>query len=275
MPLNGYRTTLRLGVKKGRAAYRKSKSNELLAIDTCSIADPALVALLEEPGFGKSKEVTLRVSQATGERICIVETYEGVSLPADVVVVSHDDLNHGADVFLTENVLGHDFKVSAMSFFQSRPDGAAQLAGLVNDMISPDAKGDLLDAYCGVGLFGVICGQDRSVFGVEASPSSVSDAGANYKIGDAVEASLFERWDAQKFETVIADPPRAGLKAKGVAKVIETEASEVALVSCDPASLARDAAEFAKGGYELKQVKVSDCFGQTSHVETVSLFVPR
>ncbi|MEM7272561.1 MAG: hypothetical protein AAF547_05725, partial [Actinomycetota bacterium] len=160
------------------------------------------------------------------------------------------------------------------SFFQCRPDGAMILAELAGDAVA-DAPGVLLDAYCGMGLFGALSGIGRTVIGVESNPSAVADAVYNYGPHGRVVEADFERWPAEPVGAVIADPARAGLRAAGVDKVVETGAALVALVSCDPASLARDARLLVDRGYDLDRVTVVDLFGHTSHVETVSRFVKR
>ena len=80
---------------------------------------------------------------------------------------------------------------------------------------------------------------------------------------------------AHRGATVIADPPRAGLGADGVAVVVGAEPANVVLVSCDPGSLGRDARLLEEAGYALEQVVPLDLFPQTFHVEVVSRFVPR
>ena len=101
----------------------------------------------------------------------------------------------------------------------------------------------------------------------------MKDAAYNFgPHGQVVEAD-FEHWQAEPVGAVIADPSRVGLRRRGCDRVAETGASRVALVSCDPASLARDAGLLVERGYRLDYVTVLDLFGHTSHVETVSRFV--
>ena len=152
-----------------------------------------------------------------------------------------------------------------------RCEGLAELAG---DAVA-DTEGPLLDAYCGVGLFGALAGIGRAVIGVESNPSAVADAAYNFGPHGRVIETDFERWNPEPVGVVIADPSRAGLRAAGCDRIAETGAKAVALVSCDPASLARDASLLVKHGYTLDHVTVVDLFGHTSHVETVSRFQRR
>jgi 23S rRNA (uracil1939-C5)-methyltransferase len=277
LPVDGYRTTVRAAVVDGRAAYRKRSSHDLVTVDRCTIAHPAIEELLVEGRFGSATEVVIRVGANTGERLVVADpTAAGIAvpgdLPDDVKLVGRDELAAGARPHYHENIAGLRLQISADSFFQCRPDGARILAGLAGDAVS-DVEGPLLDAYCGMGLFGALAGLGRSILGVEVNPGAVADARWNYGPHGRVVESDFERWDPEPAAVVIADPARSGLGKAGAERVAATGATRLALVSCDPASLARDASLLAGYGFELDHVTVVDLFGQTSHVETVSRFV--
>lgn len=273
MPAERYRTTVRVGVVEGVAAYRARQSHRLVLVSECLIAHPLVEEILVEGRFGAASEVTVRAGANTGDRMVIVEpTATDVSVPDDVIVVGADELESGRNPHYHEEIGGIRFQVSARSFFQCRPDGAQRLAELAGDAVA-EGEGLLLDAYCGVGLFAALAGTGRQVVGVESNPSAAGDAVINAGPHARITASRFERWQPEPVGVVIADPARAGLKKAGVANLIATGASHMALISCDPASLARDAALLAAEGYKLDEVTVVDLFGQTSHVETVSRFV--
>lgn len=146
------------------------------------------------------------------------------------------------------------------------------LAQLAGDAVA-DAEGPLLDGYCGVGLFGALAGIGRPVIGVESDPSAVADATWNLRPHGRVVGERFERWTPEPVAVAILDPSRSGLRAEACDRLAETGAELLALVSCDPASLARDAGLLAERGYVLDKVTVLDLFGHTSHIETLSRFV--
>ncbi len=271
----GYRTTVRAAVSDGKAAYRIRRSHQTVAIEQCLIAHPLVEELLVDGHFGAASEVVVRAGANTGERLVVVDPVaDGVRVPDDVLVVGRDELSAGRRPHYHEEIGGLRLQISADTFFQCRPDGALMLARLAGDAVA-DAAGAMLDAYCGMGLFGALAGIGRSVVGVESNPSAVADAVQNLgPHGRLVEAD-FERWQAEPVGVVVADPSRHGLRKRGCDRIAETGAELVALVSCDPASLARDAGLLGERGYELDHVTVVDLFGQTSHVETVSRFVRR
>lgn len=273
LPAVDYRTILRTAVVDGRAGYRKSRSHDVVAVDSCVVAHPLAEELVVEGRYGEAAEVTIKVGARTGERMVVVPAGVDVSVPDDVVVARRDELAAGREAFIHEEVGGGQrFRISADSFFQCRPDGAEALVAAARSALE-HFDGRLLDAYSGVGLFGALLSEDRPLLAVESSQSSVADARVNLAgIGDVVR-SRFERWAPVPVAAAVADPARRGLGADGVAVLVATEAMVVALVSCDPASLARDARLLIDAGYALQMVTVIDLFGQTSHVETVSRFV--
>ena len=128
----GFRTSLRVAVEGGRAALRQRRSHDLVTLDHCLVAHPLLDELVHEGRFGDAEEVVLRVGAATGERLALVTpTAAGVSLPDDVRVIGADELAAGKRAWIHEEVAGRRWRISAESFFQTRPDGAAALVDTV------------------------------------------------------------------------------------------------------------------------------------------------
>lgn len=281
LPADGYRTTVRAAVVNGKAGFRSRDSHDVVSVDTCQISHPMIERMLAESFWGSAEEVVLRVGHNTGESMAIVSPLvtgdvrvAEVNPASPTVIVGADELAGGRPPHIHETLDGVRLQISAGAFFQCRPDGATALAGAVQDVIAA-YDGVLLDAYCGVGLFGVLCGMGRSVVAVEANPAAAGDARWNLRNHGEVFETRFEQWPAQPVGVAVADPARAGLQADGVAKLVECGPAVIALVSCDPASLARDAALLDNAGYGLDRVTVVDLFGQTSHVETVSAFTRR
>ncbi|MCP3991339.1 MAG: class I SAM-dependent RNA methyltransferase [Actinomycetia bacterium] len=283
-PLTGidYRTTVRAAVSEGRAGYRAGRSHRVVTVDECGVAHPVVEEVLVEGRFGSASEVTVRAGARTGERLVLVApTAEGVMVPDDVIVVGYDEIKAGRLAAYHERIRSRSLRISASSFFQCRPDGAEALVDLVETALG-DADGPLLDAYGGVGLFGVCLAGTRSVIGVESNRWSAADAEINYGVAGGggersfvVERTKVERWRAQPVGAIVADPARTGLGKAAAERLAVTQAPVIALVSCDPASLARDSSLLAGHGYDLDWVTTLDLFAKTSHVETVSRFVRR
>jgi tRNA/tmRNA/rRNA uracil-C5-methylase (TrmA/RlmC/RlmD family) len=269
-----YRTTVRVALDGDRAAYRMSDSHSLVAPTECLVVHERLEALMLDGRFDATSgpEVVLRVSNATGERIALVDGIAGsTQVPDDVRVVSRADLANGAQVSLIERAAGRDWHVSAGSFFQAGPDVASALV-LAVDAAAGDVSGStLVDAYSGIGLFaGTVGARAESVIAVEHSGSSIVDARMNLAdIGAEIVESSVETWSGGAADIVIADPARAGLGAGGVKSLARCNASRFVLVACDTGSLGRDVGLLGEHGYQIESVQVVDAFHDTSHVETI------
>ena len=269
------RTSARLAIDADdRAGHRRQNAHDVVATDSCLAAHPRLAELIVDGRYGGATEVLLRVGVASGERAVVaVPSGRRIVVPADVVVGGH--------AVVHEEVAGAWLQVSIGSFFQPGPVAAEALvrsvAAAIGDALP--TGGRLVDAYAGVGLFGATIGMDSSarVTAIENDPTAVSDARVNL-VG--VDAVVFEgevgRWHPRPgdppVDVVIADPARSGLGKPGAAAVIGMAATRVVLVSCDPASLARDARLLVEGGYVMASVELVDSFPDTFHVETVTRF---
>ena len=271
LPTTGYRTTVRVAVVDGRAAFRKSASHDLVPVDHCLVTHPLVDELLAVGRFGGASDVVLRAGVATGERLAWLRPSTGeVRLPADVAL--------GERATIHETVLGRTFRISAPSFFQGRLDGAAAIVEAVRELCGPLAASDgvLVDAYAGVGVFAALLGQGRPSVLIELDRRAMGDARHNLS-GRAATLVRGEvaRWKPVPAELVVADPARPGLGRKAAATLAATRAQRIVLVSCDPASLGRDAKCLHELGYEHSRSVVIDLFSHTPHVEVVSSFAKR
>lgn len=281
------RTTARLSVSPtARAGHRprggKAGDGAAAAIetDTCLVVHPLLEELVVHGRYAGAGEVVLRAGVASGERLVRLDVpvrQAAVEVPDGVVVVGE---GHKGPAFVHEEVAGRWFRVSADSFFQPGPVAAAGLVAAVSDAAA-DALGPgdhLVDAYAGTGLFasvlGAACG--ARVTAVESGRSAAADARANLADLDAkVVAVEVGRWDAARggpADLVVADPARSGLGRPGVAALVAAGAPRMVVVSCDPASLARDTVLLGAAGYRLTSVALVDAFPHTFHVEAVARF---
>lgn len=276
----GFRTTLRLAVGAvGGAGFRRARSHEVVDLDRCLIAHPLLLPMVTGADFGAAAEVTLRCGAGTAERMALVDpSTAAVALPGghgDVLLVGADELRAGRRAWIHEELAGRRWRISARSFFQARPDGAEALieavVGVLGPPVSPGER--LLDAYGGVGLFAGALGTGRRTTVVERSASSVADARVNLADREAKVLRLdVERWRPAPMDVVVADPARSGLGKAAVAVLAATGARRLVLVSCDPASLGRDAALLGAAGYAWTATRLVDLFPHTPHIEAVTCF---
>jgi 23S rRNA (uracil1939-C5)-methyltransferase len=260
-----FRTTVRAAVVHGRAGFRRAHSHDSLAVDACLVAHPRLAELLIDGRFPGAEEVVLRCGARTGERLAVTTPRRaGREVPDDV----RDDHVH-------EHAAGRSWRVSAASFFQSRPDGVDALAALVADaageMASPTTA---LDLYSGVGIFaGVLAERGWSVTALEGGRAAHADARANLrKLGVHVARADVTTATLTAADLVVADPSRTGLGRAGVATIATSAPQRIVLVSCDAANLGRDAGLLRDAGYRLTSVTPVDLFPHTPHVEVVTVY---
>ncbi len=179
------------------------------------------------------------------------------------------------------SVLEREFRVSAVSFFQVNTAMAEKMVNHLLTNLTIMQSATLLDVYCGVGLFSAfLAPKCKRVIGIESSPSAYEDFAFNLDEFDNVE--LYEGLAEEVLPSlvgrianptyVIADPPRAGLEKRVVDGILKLNPQVLAYISCDPSTLARDAARLINGGYRLKDVTPFDLFPQTYHIESISLF---
>lgn len=274
LPADGHRTTVRGISANGRFSFRERGTHDPVPAGPCLVAHPLVEELMHEGRFPDG-EVVLRAGARTGERLVVVHgSGEGTLVPGDVRVVTDAELRSGTRAWFHEDAAGRRWRISARSFFQARPDGAEALVELVREGLGDTPAGShLVDLYGGVGLFAGALGHVGHVTMVESAASSVADARVNLADLDVrTIKSDVARWRPAAADAVVADPPRAGLGKAGVQAVIGTRAARLVLVSCDPASLGRDAKLLVAAGYELTGSTLVDLFPHTSHVEVVSTF---
>ena len=262
LPPDGYRTTVRALVVNGRPALRQHHAHIPIAIEHCMVAHPLVDDVLHNGRFGEADEITVRASATTGERCVIVDPPSAaISVPADVQI--------GASSAIHEVVDGVRFRIAAPSFFQTRTDGAAALAGLVRAAVGPNRV--VADLYCGVGLFAALLDAPRRVVAVERGRAAAADARHNLRdLPVRVIRADVATWRPVEVEVVVADPSRSGLGRAAARKVLGCEPERIVLVSCDAASLARDVALLRDGGYEVQSITPVDLFPHTPHVECVT-----
>jgi 23S rRNA (uracil1939-C5)-methyltransferase len=188
--------------------------------------------------------------------------------------------------YLQETLLGLKFRLSPGSFFQVNHAMAETLYRQVEAFVDPAPDDSILELYAGVGAIAqLLARRARRVWGVEENPQAVADAVQSAQwnglrnvrfIQGRCEAVLaqgrFNQRAGDVMNAVVLDPPRAGCDPAVLRRAFRLAPRRIVYVSCDPATLARDARYMATGGYHLKRAVPVDLFPQTAHVESVSLF---
>jgi 23S rRNA (uracil1939-C5)-methyltransferase len=184
---------------------------------------------------------------------------------------------------LPERLGDLDFLISPEAFFQTNTEMAEQLYAIAREYAGLRGHERVYDLYCGIGTIGLsLAARAREVIGVEIVEAAVADAIGNARINEIENARFFagdirlamrelvER--TGKPDVAVIDPPRAGLSAKIVRRIVEAAPSRIVYVSCNPTTLAPNAAQLVEAGYRLLKVRPVDMFPQTPHIEAVALF---
>jgi 23S rRNA (uracil1939-C5)-methyltransferase len=273
--------------RAGKLGYVDAHSRSVIPITECHLPEPPLNALwprLEfDPGLGLER-VSLRLG-ADEETMLVLESESPeapeLELEADLSVVHLA----GNDVVVMAgndclNIMGNDrlFQVSAPSFFQVNTEMAGKMVAHLQAHLPVLPSTTLLDVYCGVGLFSAFFAPHVGrLIGVESSPPACADFAVNLDEFDNVELYEAPAEDVLpaldvKPDVVIVDPPRSGLDKITLQALLVLGPAKIAYVSCDPSTLARDAARLIAGGFRLVQVTPFDLFPQTYHIESISFF---
>ncbi|MBK6881016.1 MAG: 23S rRNA (uracil(1939)-C(5))-methyltransferase RlmD [Elusimicrobia bacterium] len=188
----------------------------------------------------------------------------------------------GGKDHLEESLLGLRFRLSPGAFFQVNHAMAEKLYGLAVDMAAAGPADVVWELYAGVGAMGqLIARRAKTVWAVEENHRAVRDGIGSLALNGIdnlrfrqgrCELVLARRLLPDAPTVVVLDPPRAGCERTVLKAVMKAAPRRVVYVSCDPGTLARDAAYLSTGGYLLQKSVPVDLFPQTAHIESVSLF---
>ncbi|MGQ0644412.1 MAG: 23S rRNA (uracil(1939)-C(5))-methyltransferase RlmD [Elusimicrobiota bacterium] len=190
--------------------------------------------------------------------------------------------------YLEETLLGLRFRLSPGTFFQVNREMAEKLYQKVAEFADLKLEDHALELYAGVGAIAqLLARKAKYVWAVEDNAQAVEDAIESAKENgvsnvrfyqgrceDVLTRGRFSRGVDDVLGAVVLDPPRAGCEQSVLKAVMRLAPAKIVYVSCDPATLARDARYLSTGGYLLRRSVPVDLFPQTAHVESVSLFMP-
>ncbi len=277
----GYRNRSQFHFGHHTLGYRMAGSEKVVDVAECPISAPAVNAALKAlraarrdrrfPRFLKQVELF-----TNGERtmVNVLDTEQGRGVSKGFFAWLAERIPGAADGEIFYEACGERFRVSHRSFFQVN----RFLIGPLVECALEGAEGEeALDLYAGVGLFTVpLARRIARVTGVESDGSAARDL--EFNLAAAGVAAEARRRQAEQYledltkrpDFVLADPPRAGLGKRVVKELIRLRPPRMNIVSCDPATLARDLAALCGAGYEMEGLVLIDLFPQTYHMETVA-----
>jgi 23S rRNA (uracil1939-C5)-methyltransferase len=271
----------------GKLGYQRHLSNEVIPIDECFLPSHILGELRTQIDLDFQTGIK-RVSFREGIDEAVLILLEGensdlpemeINLPASVVHINDTGkIVLAGNDFLIMQVKDKQFKVSAESFFQVNIPMAEKMVDHVISLLPKEKLNCLVDLYCGVGLFSAFAAEKTNkLIGIEFSHSACMDYAENLDDFDHIELYegsadiILPRLEISP-DAVIVDPPRAGIGRSTLDALIKLKPGRIIYVSCDPATMARDASRLEKGGYRFIQLTPFDLFPQTFHIETIGVF---
>ena len=193
----------------------------------------------------------------------------------------YSELVAGAET-ITEALAGLEFSISPEAFFQTNTEMAERLYAVAQEYAGLQGWERVYDLFCGIGTIGLsLARRAGEVWGLEIIEPAIADAIANARRNDIENARFFAGdvrvalrdlvETAGRPDVLVVDPPRAGLSQKVVRRIIEAGPKRIVYVSCNPTTLAPNAAQLVEAGYALRKVRPVDMFPQTPHIECVAL----
>ena len=175
------------------------------------------------------------------------------------------------------------FLISPEAFFQTNTEMAGILYGIASDYAELSGTERVYDLFCGIGTIALtLAPRARTVHGLELVEDAIQDAAENARLNEVSNASFYAGdvrtsmrelvEKAGKPDVIVVDPPRAGLSQKIVRRIVEAAPQRIVYVSCNPTTLAPNAAQLVEAGYTLDRVRPVDLFPQTPHIECVARF---
>ncbi len=197
----------------------------------------------------------------------------------NVIVGKHSNVLHGSGA-IEDSICGLPVQLGVHSFAQVNTRAAEGLFEIARRLAAPGKDDVLLDLYCGTGVIGLSmaadCGQLIGVEVVEAavqaarrSADALGYSHASFYCESAAQAAKRMAGQGMKPDIIVLDPPRKGADAETLGAILDMAPQRIVMISCNPATMARDLAVLAKGGYSIQSVQPVDMFPRTRHVECV------
>ncbi len=291
-------------VKQCRIQHRKSADVSALVLDF--IREEGISLYDEATHRGLVRHLIIRTGFRTGE-VGLVLVINGDSLPkaerlieklaafpeikslvlnknklqSNVILGEENRLLFGREYIMEE--LGRlQFKLSPLSFFQVNPQQTEKMYDLILSLSGITKKDTVIDAYCGIGTISLYLAESaKKVYGIECVEEAVLCAKENAELNRITNTEficglsevevpkLLEACGAEAPSLIVLDPPRKGCEKSLLTAIGEMKIQKIIYVSCDPATLARDAGILKEYGYQIESCQPVDMFAQTAEVETV------
>lgn len=259
----------------------------------------------ENANSGFIRHIYLRYGDATNQlMVCIVSTSKNINNIKEVtkeivemfpaiktvvlnvngkntnIILGQENITLYGDATISDVLCGINIQLSPHSFYQINHDGAQQLYGIARDMLYLEHDDILLDMYCGAGTIGLsMANSVQSLIGVDIVPEAIDNAIENAKINNISNAEFIcsdAKDAAEKLlqanyspTAVVLDPARKGCDEETLSAIVKMSPKRIAMISCNPATAARDCNYLEENGYKVVKIQPYDMFPRTKHIECV------
>lgn len=293
------------------AGFRQRGSRRVVEVDRCAISHPLISRLLAtlntmiQDGripdlWGKNWVETRVIPQREAEKLALIlegvrnvdleaqpelrSVLEALSAIPEAISVCYRTPSGAVMPFAGQDMVGIDIKGKTIqfppgAFFQASVEMLPTAISRMRALAAVQADETVLDLYCGVGVFGLFMATDAGrVIGIELDAQAVAAA---RETAARWGLSNVEFWDVSaekatqalpQADVTIVDPPRTGMDPRVLKAVAATGSSRIVYLSCEPSTLARDAALLHEEGYRVERLELFDFFPQTYHIENLALF---
>lgn len=290
-----YRNKMIFHISPSAHGFYAAKSHDIIPIDDCKIGIEENGKILDAVSGDVINQAFIRKAFATGEIMVvlsadkpikneIIEKLREINGISSIIA----DINGRKTVLwgrerIEEALCGIKFEISADSFFQVNPVQTEKLYNKALEFASLTGNETVMDVYCGAGTISLCAAKSaKKVIGVEIVKRAVEDARKNAIINGIENAEFFAD-SAENIvpklidggsmpDVVILDPPRAGSDERTLGAIVKASPERIVYVSCNPATLARDAKFLAEHSYTPERAYAFDLFPRTMHIETVCKF---
>lgn len=262
--------------------FFKESSREVVTFDECPLLNRQINELLHKM---KQKEVVKKLTEihvALGDTPVVLlkgRDYDTTEFEKFIDIgisgIAYNDAVSYGGAYTGFDLNGLRYTVSPWTFFQSHWDLNRKVIDFIVNRLAPLQGKRVLDLYAGAGNFSIpLAAHAAEVVAVEESAHAADDGMRNLELNDIKNCrfvrSSAEKYKIQKkFDVIILDPPRLGLTAEVVRKMLENPSDAIVYISCNPSTLARDLKKLREK-YDLQSVRQIDFFPQTYHIESIS-----
>lgn len=286
---------------------QNKKSQELANFIIKFINDNNISVYNEKNQNGLIRHIVTKVGIKTNEIMCII-VINGKNIPKEKelvkqiidkfpevktvvknintkntnVIMGKESINIYGEGYINDKLGEYIFKISPHSFYQVNPIQAEKLYNIGVKAAQISKNNVVFDLYCGIGTISLFMSKyAKKVYGIEIVEQAIEDAKENAKINN-VENAEFIAGDVEKVledlinkkkvipDIIMIDPPRKGMDENSIKNILKISPKKLVYISCNPATLVRDLAEFEEK-YDVKTIEPVDMFPYSKHVECVSV----